>query len=66
MPVARVRVGQDAFPTSTAAPTSPVRKATPTVTAFFAASRDWPFALPVWVLGLAASLTVLVGAIAGA
>jgi putative ABC transport system permease protein len=36
------------------------------VTAGFAASRDWPFALPVWVLGLAASLTVLVGAIAGA
>jgi putative ABC transport system permease protein len=32
----------------------------------FAASRDWPFALPAWVLGLAAGLTVLVGAIAGA
>jgi putative ABC transport system permease protein len=36
------------------------------VTAVFAASRDWPFALPVWVLGLAAGLTVVVGAIAGA
>jgi putative ABC transport system permease protein len=35
-------------------------------TAVFAASRDWPFALPAWVLGLAAALTVLVGAIAGA
>jgi putative ABC transport system permease protein len=36
------------------------------VTAVFAASRDWPFALPLWVLGGAAGLTVLVGAIAGA
>jgi putative ABC transport system permease protein len=36
------------------------------VTAAFAASRDWPFALPPWVLGLAAGATVLVGAIAGA
>jgi putative ABC transport system permease protein len=36
------------------------------VTAVFAASREWPFALPVWVLGLAAGLTVVVGAIAGA
>ena len=36
------------------------------VTAVFAASRDWPLALPAWVLGLAAGLTVLVGAIAGA
>jgi putative ABC transport system permease protein len=37
-----------------------------TVTAVFAASRDWPFAVPIWVLGLAAGATVLVGAIAGA
>jgi putative ABC transport system permease protein len=37
-----------------------------TVTAFFAASRDWPFALPVWVLGMAAGATIVVGAIAGA
>jgi putative ABC transport system permease protein len=37
-----------------------------TVTAVFAASRDWPFVLPVWVLGLAVGATVLVGAIAGA
>jgi putative ABC transport system permease protein len=37
-----------------------------TVTAVFSASRDWPFALPVWVLGLAAGATVLVGAVAGA
>lgn len=36
------------------------------VTAVFAATRDWPFALPVWVLGLAAGATVLVGAIANA
>jgi putative ABC transport system permease protein len=36
------------------------------VTAVFAASRDWPVALPAWVLGLAAGLTALVGAIAGA
>jgi putative ABC transport system permease protein len=36
------------------------------VTAVFAATRNWPFALPVWVLGLAAGATVLVGAIAGA
>jgi putative ABC transport system permease protein len=36
------------------------------VTAAFAVSRDWPFALPPWVLGLAAGATVLVGAIAGA
>lgn len=35
-------------------------------TAVFAASRDWPFALPVWVLGGAAGATILVGAIAGA
>lgn len=36
-------------------------------TTVFAASRDWPpFALPLWVLGIAAGLTVLVGAIAGA
>jgi putative ABC transport system permease protein len=36
------------------------------VTAVFAASRDWPFALPIWVLGGAAAATILVGAIAGA
>jgi putative ABC transport system permease protein len=36
------------------------------VTAVFAASRDWPFALPVWVLALAAGATVVIGAIAGA
>jgi putative ABC transport system permease protein len=36
------------------------------VTAVFAASRDWPFALPPWVLGVAAAATVLVGAFAGA
>lgn len=35
------------------------------VTAAFAASRDWPFALPAWVLGGAAAVTVLVGALAG-
>jgi putative ABC transport system permease protein len=37
-----------------------------TVTAVFAASRNWPIALPVWVLGIAAAATVVVGAIAGA
>jgi putative ABC transport system permease protein len=37
-----------------------------TVTAVFAASRDWPVALPVWVLAGAAVLTILVGALAGA
>jgi putative ABC transport system permease protein len=36
------------------------------VTAVFAASRDWPFALPVWAVALAAVATVLVGAVAGA
>lgn len=36
------------------------------VTAVFAATRDWPFALPVWVLVGAAVLTILVGALAGA
>jgi putative ABC transport system permease protein len=36
------------------------------VTAVFAASRDWPFALPLWVLAGAAALTILVGALAGA
>jgi putative ABC transport system permease protein len=36
------------------------------VTAGFAASRDWPFALPLWVLGGAAGATILVGALAGA
>jgi putative ABC transport system permease protein len=37
-----------------------------TVTAAFAAGRDWPFALPAWVLGAAVAVTVLVGALAGA
>ena len=37
-----------------------------TVTAVFAASRDWPFALPAWVLAGAAAATILVGALAGA
>jgi putative ABC transport system permease protein len=36
------------------------------VTAVFAASRGWPFALPAWVIGGAAVATVLVGALAGA
>jgi len=36
------------------------------VTAGFAASRDWPFALPLWVLGGAAAATILVGGLAGA
>jgi putative ABC transport system permease protein len=36
------------------------------VTAVFAASRDWPFALPPWVLAGAAAATALVGALAGA
>jgi putative ABC transport system permease protein len=36
------------------------------VTAGFAASQDWPFALPLWVLGGAAAATILVGALAGA
>jgi putative ABC transport system permease protein len=36
------------------------------VTAAFAASRGWPFALPAWVLALAAGATALVGALAGA
>jgi putative ABC transport system permease protein len=36
------------------------------VTAVFAASRDWPFALPAWAVALAAVATVLVGAVAGA
>jgi putative ABC transport system permease protein len=36
------------------------------VTAAFAASRDWAFALPPWVLGGAAGITIVVGAIAGA
>ncbi len=35
-------------------------------TAVFAANRDWPFALPVWVLAGAAGATILVGALAGA
>jgi putative ABC transport system permease protein len=35
------------------------------VTAGFAANRDWPFALPLWVLGGAAAATILVGALAG-
>ena len=37
-----------------------------TVTAVFAASRDWPFALPGWVLAGAVAATILVGALAGA
>jgi putative ABC transport system permease protein len=36
------------------------------VTAGFAAAREWPFALPLWVLGGAAAATILVGALAGA
>jgi putative ABC transport system permease protein len=36
------------------------------VTAGFAATRDWPFALPLWVLGGAAGATIAVGALAGA
>jgi putative ABC transport system permease protein len=36
------------------------------VTAGFAASQNWPFALPLWVLGGAAAATILVGAVAGA
>jgi putative ABC transport system permease protein len=36
------------------------------VTAGFAASREWPFALPLWVLGGAAAATIMVGALAGA
>lgn len=35
-------------------------------TASFAATRDWPLAMPLWVLGAAAGATVVVGAIAGA
>ncbi|NEE00396.1 ABC transporter permease [Phytoactinopolyspora halotolerans] len=35
-------------------------------TAVFAAGRDWPFALPAWVLGGVAGATVIVGALAGA
>lgn len=36
------------------------------VAAVFAVTSDWPFALPVWVLGAAAAATILVGALAGA
>jgi putative ABC transport system permease protein len=36
------------------------------VTAGFAASRDWPLALPLWVLAGSAAATILVGAVAGA
>ncbi|WP_129841595.1 ABC transporter permease [Streptomyces sp. RFCAC02] len=36
------------------------------VTMAFATSRDWPFALPLWVLLGAAGATVFVGALAGA
>jgi putative ABC transport system permease protein len=36
------------------------------VTGGFAATRDWPFALPLWVLAGAAAATILVGALAGA
>lgn len=35
-------------------------------TAVFATTRDWPFALPVWVLAGAAAATIPVGAVAGA
>jgi putative ABC transport system permease protein len=35
-------------------------------TAAFASSRDWPFALPAWVLAGAAGATMVVGALAGA
>ena len=35
-------------------------------TAAFASSRDWPFALPMWVLAGAAGATMVVGALAGA
>lgn len=35
------------------------------VTAAFAYSRDWSFALPVWVLGGTAAATIVVGALAG-
>jgi putative ABC transport system permease protein len=37
-----------------------------TVSAIFAASRDWPFALPAWILASASGATILVGALAGA
>lgn len=36
------------------------------VTAAFAATQDWLFALPLWVLASAAGATVVVGALAGA
>jgi putative ABC transport system permease protein len=36
------------------------------VTAGFAVTRDWPFALPLWVLAGAAAATIFVGAVAGA
>lgn len=36
------------------------------VTATFAAGRDWPLALPLWILAGAAGATVVVGALAGA
>lgn len=36
------------------------------VTGVFAASRNWPFALPAWVLAGAAAATIVVGALAGA
>lgn len=35
-------------------------------TAAYATSREWPFALPAWVLAGAAGVTIVVGAIAGA
>jgi putative ABC transport system permease protein len=34
-------------------------------TAAFSASRQWAFALPLWVLAGAAAATVVVGALAG-
>jgi putative ABC transport system permease protein len=36
------------------------------VTAVFAGSREWPFALPAWVLAGAAGATILIGMLAGA
>ena len=36
------------------------------VTAAFATSRDWPLALPMWVLAGAAAAAIVVGALAGA
>ncbi|PZF79532.1 ABC transporter permease [Jiangella anatolica] len=35
-------------------------------TAVFASSREWPFALPTWILAGAAAATIVIGALAGA